>query len=123
MTKQQCGIATNINLKTPDINLSLNNNGALHTDGKRMRQLKELCTKYRISTFKTVANTVERNRAELELELRPRGVNTQGRNKRELVKICVQNNIETKKIIERSQRQMGGKSARVSAGSLGARVD
>jgi hypothetical protein len=58
MTKQQCGIATNINLKTPDIILSLNNNGVLHTDVKSMRQLKELCIEYGIPTFKTVANTV-----------------------------------------------------------------
>ena len=38
----------------------------------------------------------------MELELRDsRGKNTQGRNKGELFKICVQYNIETKKIIEK----------------------
>jgi hypothetical protein len=37
----------------------------------------------------------------LELELRVRGINTRGRNKRELIGLCEQHNIETSKIVEK----------------------
>jgi hypothetical protein len=37
----------------------------------------------------------------LELELRGRGINTRGRNKRELLEICVHHNIETHKVVEK----------------------
>jgi hypothetical protein len=89
--------------------LLLNDNGISQTQGKTTRQLKELCAKHGIPTFKTVVNAIERNRCELELELRGRGINTKGRNKRELVEISIQHNIETNKIVEKMKEGWEGK--------------
>ena len=99
--EKRCGTATDINLKAPELILTLSDNGISNTEGKTTRHLKELCAQHGIPTFKTVANAVERNRSELELELRGRGINTRGRNKRELIGLCEQHNIETSKIVEK----------------------
>jgi hypothetical protein len=99
--EKRCGTATDINLKTPELILTLIDNRISNTEGKTAMQLKELCRQHGIQTFKTVANTVERNRSELELDLRGRGINTRGRNKRELIRLCKDHNIETSKVVER----------------------
>jgi hypothetical protein len=49
----------------------------------------------------TAWNSNFQNCSELELELRVRGINTRGRNKRELIGLCEQHNIETSKIVEK----------------------
>ncbi len=103
------GTASDINLKSQELILLLNDNGISQTQGKTTRQLKELCAKHGIPTFKTVVNAIERNRCELELELRGRGINTKGRNKRELVEISIQHNIETNKIVEKMKEGWEGK--------------
>jgi hypothetical protein len=57
-------------------------------------------------------NALERSRSELELKLRGRGINIKGRNKRELVKICVQHNIKANKIIEIIKEGWEGNNAK-----------
>jgi hypothetical protein len=79
--EKRCGTATDINLKTPELICLLNDNGILNTEGKKCKSLDEPCTQHGIPTYKTVANAVERNRSELELELRGRGIKTRGRTK------------------------------------------
>ena len=52
--EKRCGTATDINLKTPELKLTLNDNGNSNTEGKTAWQLKELCTQHGIPTFKIV---------------------------------------------------------------------
>jgi len=107
--EKRCGTATDINLKTPELILTLIDNRISNTEGKTAMQLKELCRQHGIQTFKTVANAVERNRSELELDLRGRGITTRGRNKRELIRLCKDHNIETSKVVERIKEGWEGK--------------
>jgi hypothetical protein len=60
-----------------------------------------------IPTLKTVSNTVERNRSELELKPKQgKGI----KQRAELVNVCVQHNIETNKQDHRkNHRRLGGK--------------
>ena len=84
-------------------------NGVTETAGKSTRQLKNLCTQHGIPVFKTVLNSVERNRSELELELRGKGISTMGKNKRELVELCQHHNIAIKKAVEKVKEGWEGK--------------
>jgi hypothetical protein len=45
---KKCGTATDVNLKMPELILSLNHNGTSHTEGKTTRQVKKLCVKHGI---------------------------------------------------------------------------
>jgi len=56
-----------------------------------------------------VLNSVERNRSELELELRGKGISTMGKNKRELVELCQHHNIAIKKAVEKVKEGWEGK--------------
>ena len=53
---------------------------------------------------------VERNRTEVELELRGRGLSVKGKNKRELVEICNNNNIAITKAVEKIKEGWEGKA-------------
>jgi hypothetical protein len=81
----------------------------LGTEGKNMRQLKDLCVDHGILTFKSVLNSVERNRAELELSLRGKGIGTQGKNERELVELCERHSIAITKTAEKIRERWEGK--------------
>ena len=49
------------------------------TSRKNTRQLWDLCLQHEIPTSRRVENVLERNRAELEMELRARGVSIKGK--------------------------------------------
>ena len=53
---------------------------------------------------------IERNRTELELELRDRGLSIKGKNKRELVEICTNHNIAIIKTVEKIKEGWEGKA-------------
>ena len=53
---------------------------------------------------------LDRNKAELELELKGKGINIKGKNKTELVQLCVSNDISVKKQIQKSKEGWEGKS-------------
>ena len=55
-------------------------------------------------------NVVERNRTELELELRGKGFSIKGKNKRELVEICINNNIAITKTVDKVKEGWEGKA-------------
>jgi hypothetical protein len=75
--------------------------GVTNTAGKNARQLKDLRNQSGIPKFKTVLNSIQRNRSELELDQRGKGVITKGKNKRELVELCGQHNITVMKTVEK----------------------
>ena len=106
---KQLGTTTEIKLRTPEMIEQLTVNGVTETAGKSTRQLKNLCTQHGIPVFKTVLNSVERNRSELELELRGKGISTMGKNKRELVELCQHHNIAIKKAVEKVKEGWEGK--------------
>jgi hypothetical protein len=92
-------------LKIPELIKKLADNGVKDTTGKNTRQLKDLCARHGIQTFKTATNSIERNRSELELDLRGgRGVGTKGKNKRELIELCRQHNISIIKTVDKSRK-------------------
>ncbi len=99
---KQLGTATDVQLKIPEMMEVLSASAGLaNTSGKSTRQLKDLCAQHGIPTFKTVMNSIERNRSELEIELRGKNVSTNGKNKRELVELCTFHNIEVTKTVEK----------------------
>jgi hypothetical protein len=65
--------------------------------GKSIRQLRALCTQHGIATHKLILMLIERNRSEVELELQGRGINTKGKNNREIDEMCKQHHIEMAK--------------------------
>jgi isochorismate hydrolase len=86
----------------------LSENGVADTVGKNARQLKDLCAQHGIPTVKTVSNSLERNRSELELELR--GVVTKGKNKREFVQLCEHHQIAIVKTVGKIKEGWEGKA-------------
>ena len=80
------------------------------TSQRTTRQLRDLCQKHQIPISRLVENVIERNRAELELELRSRGILTKGKNKRELVDLCKANGIECTKTVEKIKEGWMGKA-------------
>ncbi len=97
----QLGTLTAIKLKTAELIARLSENGLKNTIHLNARQLRELCAQRGIPTIKRVSNLLERNRSDLELELKGRGVTTKGKNKRELDLLCKQHHISTMKINEK----------------------
>lgn len=55
-------------------------------------------------------NSIERNRSELEIELRGKNITTKGKNKRELVELCQNNNIAVTKTVEKIKEGWEGKA-------------
>ena len=106
----QLGTLTAIKLKRPELIERLNENGVADIEGKNARQLRALCVQHDISTIRTVSNLLDRNRSELELELRGRGVVTKGKNKRELVQLCEQHHIAITKTVEKIKEGWVGKT-------------
>ncbi|KAI2512942.1 hypothetical protein MHU86_1488 [Fragilaria crotonensis] len=108
---KQLGIMTDVQLKIPEMieqpNVTAGVSNAL---GKSMRQLKDLCFRHGIPTFKAVLNSIERNRSELEIELRGKNITTKGKNKRELVELCQNNNIAVTKTVEKIKEGWEGKA-------------
>jgi hypothetical protein len=108
---KQLGTATDVQLKIPEMMEVLSASAGLaNTSGKSTRQLKELCARHGIPTFKTVINSIERNRSELVIELRGKNVSTKGKNKRELVELCTFHNIEVTKTVEKIKEGWEGKA-------------
>ena len=107
---KQLGTTTDIQLKMPELREQLISAGVTNIAEKNTRQLKDLCNQSGIATFKTVLNSIQRNRSELEIDLRGRGVTTKGKNKRELVELCGQHNIETMKTVSRIKEGWEGKA-------------
>jgi hypothetical protein len=71
---QQLGTVTIVKLKALELKAQLAENGWYCRYGrKNARQLKNLCVQHGIPTIKTVSNSLERNRSELEMELRDGG--------------------------------------------------
>ena len=97
----QLGTANIVQRKMNEIVELLTAAGVLGTEGKTIRQLKDLCIDHGILTFKSVLISVERNRAEFELSLRGKGVGTIGKNKRELVELCEHHSIVITKTVEK----------------------
>ena len=108
---QNLGNTNSILLKAPELILQLRENG-VHDTGftvKSLRQLRSLCTQHGLSTHKEAAILLERNRTELDIDLRALGINTKGKNKRELVELCQQHQIETTKNVEKVKEGWEGK--------------
>jgi hypothetical protein len=84
------------------------------TSPRTTRQLRDLCQQHQIPISRTVENVIERNRAELELELRRRGILTKGKNKRELVDLCRANNIARTRTAEKIKEGWMGKAKGLS---------
>jgi hypothetical protein len=95
------GTTTDVQLKMPEMIEQLISAGVTNTAGKNARQLKDLRNQSGIPKFKTVLNSIQRNRSELELDQRGKGVITKGKNKRELVELCGQHNITVMKTVEK----------------------
>ena len=53
---------------------------------------------------------IERNKADLATDLRAKGINTKGTNKKEFGTICVNNDIPVKKRIQKVEEGWEGKS-------------
>jgi hypothetical protein len=77
---------------------------------KSTRQLRKLCSQHDIPTSRSVENVIERNRTELELELRGRGLSIKGKKKRELVEICTYNSIAITETVEKIKEGWEGKA-------------
>jgi hypothetical protein len=102
------GSTNAIKLKVPELILQLRENGVEDAlAGKSIRQLRGLCSQHGLLPDKSVSILLERNRSELELDLRGRGISTKGKNKRELVEICEQHRIATTKNVEKIKEGWG----------------
>jgi hypothetical protein len=105
------GTTTDKQLKMPEmIEQLISSAGVTNTAGKNGRQLKDLCNQSGIPTFTTMFDSIQRNRSELELDLRGKGVTTKGKNKRELVELCGQHNITVMKTVEKVKEGWEGKA-------------
>ena len=77
---------------------------------KSIRQLRNLCTQqHGLLTIKRVPIVHERNRFELEISLKGRGISTKGKNKNELVVLCEQNQIAITKYDTQIKKGWEGK--------------
>ena len=104
------GTTKEVKLAAPELILQLRENGVEDSlAGKSIRQLRNLCTQHGLLTHRTVAIVHERNRSELEISLKGRGISTKGKNKRELVVLCKQNQIAVTKNAERIKEGWEGK--------------
>jgi hypothetical protein len=74
------------------------------TSQRTTRQLRDLCRQHQIPMQRPVENIIERNRVEIELELRSQGILTKGKNKQELVDLCRANDIACMRTAEKSRR-------------------
>jgi hypothetical protein len=104
------GTTSAVKLAIPELILQLRENGVEDSLAKKtIRQLRNLCTQHGLLTHKMVAIVHERNRSELEISLKGIGISTKGKNKRELVALCEQNQIATTKNVERIKEGWEGK--------------
>ena len=83
------------------------------TSQRTTRQLRNLCRKHQIPISRPVENVIERNRAELELELRSQGILTKGKSKRELFDLCRANDIACMRTAEKIKEGWMGKAKRL----------
>ena len=99
-----------VQLKLPELILQLREKGVEDAfAGKSIRHLRGLCTQHGIPTKKLVSISLKRNRSELELDLRGRGISTKGKNKQELVELCEQHQIAITKNVEKIKEGWEGK--------------
>jgi hypothetical protein len=104
------GNTTAVQLKLPELILQLREKGVEDAfAGKSIRHLRGLCTQHGIPTEKLVSISLKRNRSELELDLRGRGISTKGKNKQELVELCEQHQIAITKNVEKIKEGWEGK--------------
>ena len=105
------GNTNRIQLKAPELILQLRENGIPDSGftAKSIRQLRSLCTQHGLPTHKDVEIEVERNRTELDIDLRALGISTKGKNKRELAELCQQHQIATLKNVEKVKEGWEGK--------------
>ena len=104
------GTTTQVKLAVPELILQLRENGIEDSLAeKSIWQLRSLCTQHGLLTHKTVAIVHERARSELEISLKGRGISTKGKNKRELVLLCEQNQIAITKNVKRIKEGWKGK--------------
>ena len=75
------GNTNSIQLKAPELILQLRENGVRDSGftDKSIRQLRSLCTRHGLSTHKDIATVLERNRTELDIDLRALGIRTKGK--------------------------------------------
>jgi hypothetical protein len=75
------GNTNSIQLKAPELILQLRENGVRDSGftDKSIRQLRSLCTRRGLSTHKDIATVLERNRTELDIDLRALGIRTKGK--------------------------------------------
>ena len=106
------GNTNSIKLTSPELILQLREQGVEDTGFtvKSIRQLRNLSIQHGLSISKDVAIVHERNRTELEIDLRTLGVSTKGKNKRELVEMCRQHQITITKNVEKVREGWQGKS-------------
>jgi hypothetical protein len=107
------GNTNSIKLTSPELILQLCEQGVEDTGFtvKSIQQLRNLTIKHGLSISKDVAIVHERNRTELEIDLRTLGVSTKGKHKRELVKMCRQHQITVlTKNVEKVREGWQGKS-------------
>jgi hypothetical protein len=101
---------TSLPLKMPELILQLRENGVEDALARKsIRQLRSLCSQHGLPTHKSVSILLERNRSELELDLRGRGISRKEKNKRELVEICEQHQITITKNVEKIKEGWAGK--------------
>ena len=94
----------------PELILQLRENGVEDALARKsIRQLRSLCSQHGLPTHKSVSILLERNRSELELDLRGRGISRKEKNKRELVEICEQHQITITKNVEKIKEGWEGK--------------
>ncbi|KAI2509347.1 hypothetical protein MHU86_5100 [Fragilaria crotonensis] len=75
------GTFNNVKLTNTEMKEELGKKGIAEEDAtsqRTTRQLRDLCRQHQIPISRPVENVIERNRAELELELRSRGILTKG---------------------------------------------
>jgi hypothetical protein len=67
-------------------------------------------TQHDIQLWTTCSSTNERNRSALELDLKTKGINTKGKNKKELVQLCVLHEIPTTITLENFREGWEGRA-------------
>jgi hypothetical protein len=105
------GNTRTVHLTMPELILQLREkvDEEISLAGKSIRQLRNLCKQNGLDTDKSVPIVHERNRTELELDLRGLGVSTKGKNKRELVELCTHHQIAVSKNVEKIKEGWVGK--------------
>ena len=109
---KRCGIFKDVKLTNTEMKQELGNKGIYEEafSQKNTRQLRDLCLQHEIPTSRRVENVIERNRAELEVELRGRGISVKGKNKRELADLCMANSVAITKTAEKIKEGWEGKA-------------